>query len=147
MGRRSLIRYVTVLVSVCALVAGVQVMIVEGPQAQPAAWPPSVLILAFATAGWFAFTAAVCLTCLVRHAVYAGILALGLMLTLLSLVSGVAMLVWPHTHPTADDLCALFSLAAGALAAGTLLLAWHAVVRDWQLSVEVRRPTRGSAAG
>jgi hypothetical protein len=80
----------------------------------------------------FAFTTAVCVTCLVRQAVYAGILSLGCLLGLVLLPEVFESLSWLRWHAlrTSGEYLA-FSLCMGALTVAISLFAWQSVVRDW----------------
>jgi hypothetical protein len=79
---------------------------------------------------FFAFTTSVCLTCLVRQAVYAGILSLGVILPLVLVPARFESLIWWHGMPTAGEYVA-FLVCVGTLTLALLLLAWQSVVRDW----------------
>ena len=92
-------------------------------------WP---LLWAFASVTCLAYSIAVCLTCLVRQAVYAGILSLGLLLVAFSITSFVAFIWWlqwfdvQHVYQFT-----LFLFCTSVLAVAMLVLAWQSAVRDW----------------
>lgn len=79
---------------------------------------------------FFAFTASVCLTCLVRQAVYAGIFSLAMILALVLVPIHCESLRWWYEVQTAGQYVA-FSACVGTLTLALLLLAWQSVVRDW----------------
>jgi hypothetical protein len=80
----------------------------------------------------FAFTTAVCLTCVVRQAVYSGILSVGCVLGVLLLpyvLESPSWLRWQALRTLGE--CLAFASCLGALTVAVLLLAWQSVVRDW----------------
>jgi hypothetical protein len=80
----------------------------------------------------FAFTTAVCLTCVVRQPVYAGILSLGCLLGVALAPEVFESLSWLRWHKLRTfGECVTFSLCLGALTAGVLLFAWQSLVRNW----------------
>jgi hypothetical protein len=110
-------------VPLCALLTGADVALPGRHFMKAAVWSGILM---------FGFTTAVCLTCVVRQAVYAGILSLGCLLAVVLLPEVFESLSWLRWSElkTLGDLVA-FSLCMVALTAAASLLAWQSVVRDW----------------